>query len=127
MAKFIVKGLGEFVWDREKLSLKDALELEKATGTRLADLVVDYNGYNDPSGHGKRGMLGITAFLWHAMRINNHITPFSRMLEELSVDDVTEDFSDEGEAEAQPDPQVEPPATAKRRGSAQKKASSATK
>lgn len=127
MAKFIVKGVGEFPWDMSTLPLRDALELEKATKVRVGDLIIDYNGYNDPSGRRQKGMLGLTAFLWHAMRKNGHIVAYERMLDEINVDDVTEDFSDEETVEPVPDPQPEPPAKKQRSGSAQNKASSPKK
>jgi hypothetical protein len=127
VAKFIVKELGEFPWDMNTLSLRDALEMEKATKTRVADLITDYNGYNDPSGRRQKGMLGLTAFLWHAMRKNGHIVSYERMLEETDIGDVTEDFSDEETEESTPDPQPERPAKRQRSGSAQSKASSPKK
>jgi hypothetical protein len=122
MATFKVKGVGEFPWARDKLNLIEAIDLEKATGWRVADLVADYNGYNDPAGG--RGAMGLAAFLWLAMKRNGHVIPFAK-LAEIDAGDIQITYDDE--EPAQPDPQTEPPAQGQPSGSARKKASSPKK
>ncbi|MFI9817572.1 hypothetical protein [Saccharothrix variisporea] len=122
MATFKVAGVGEFPWARDKLNLIEAIELEKATGWRVADLVADYNGYNDPSGN--RGAMGLAAFLWLAMKRNGHIIPFAK-LAEIDAGDIEIAYDDE--EPAQPDPPAEPPARKTRSGSGPRKGSSPRK
>lgn len=122
MAKFIVRDVGEFAWDRNKLNLIEAIELEKVTGVRVAELVRDYNGHNDPSGN--RGALGLAAFLWLAMRRNGHVIPFAK-LAEIDAGDIDITYDDE-EPET-PDPQAEPPVKNTRSGSARRTGSSRKK
>lgn len=127
MAKFIVEGVGEFQWDRTKLSLLEAMDMERVTKTPVGDLIKDFNGGNDPTGQGKKGMRGLAAFLWVAMRRNGSNATFAEVAA-FDVGTITESFDDElpEEESAEPDPPVVPPA-GKKGGSVRKKASSPPK
>ena len=91
MAKFILKGAGEFPFDPNKLLNTEAMLLEKVTGHRLGEIVEDFNA--------RTGPLGLTAFLWLAMRRNGHHVKFAEL--EFDFADIEYIRTDEDTASAE--------------------------
>ncbi|MDF2968360.1 MAG: hypothetical protein K0Q93_2138 [Nocardioidaceae bacterium] len=113
MATLTLKDVGEFPFDRTRLTNVEALLLEKVSGRRLADIVEDFNE--------RKGPLGLTAFLWLAMRRAGHHVAYTEF--EFNIADVVYDLSDE-DVDARPPAEVTPDPPAAAAASARKRAGS---
>lgn len=122
MAKFVVRGLGEFPWEPTSMKLREAVELEHAFGRPVSELIADYNGELHPTRKGIRGWLGVYAMLYLAMRRNGRAVTLDE-LNEVDVSDITEIHDTVIAVEAQ-DPPVQPAAKRRPAGSGRGPASS---
>jgi hypothetical protein len=104
MLKFIVEGVGEFPLDTSALTLQEVIDLEDETDRLVDDLLASFNGWGKLNG--RRGSVGIAAFLWLAMRRANHMVSFKRLVAETDIAKVNLAWDEE----PQPDPTDEPPA-----------------
>jgi len=102
MAIFRSPDLGEFPFDRSKLLNTEAIVLERVTGAKLKDIIADFNDNFGP--------LGVSAFLWLAMRRAGHHVRF----EDLEFDMATlgYDRSDESPDRRERDETADPTAAA---------------
>lgn len=126
MAVFKIPEHGEFTFDRRRLLNTEAILLERVTGAKTKDLIADFNDNFGP--------LGVTAFVWLAMRRAGHHVKYAEL--EFDLASVVYDRSDENvdarpqEEAADPTPAVvpsAPPSTAPKTTAGSKTKSSGTR